>query len=235
MKENSIEETIKQLKLILKVRKEQKDIIECAGGSCINCDPDIKALTESIGILSDYKRVLEINEVLLKENENLESENSRLKVIRYSREYGTENIYLITKSDLVQIDINKYMIEIEDGKFVDLKQIYQENEKYKRLAEMNLKSAEEFKNNICEHRCLLKSENKEQKECTFREDGTEECLWHCSNCHDEWLFYEGTPEENNLKYCPHCGAKVIKYESYIETEIEIANKMAKDYLKESEE
>lgn len=71
MKENSIEETIKQLKLMLKVRKEQKDIIECAGGSCINCDPDIKALTESINILSDYKRVLEINEVLLKENEEL--------------------------------------------------------------------------------------------------------------------------------------------------------------------
>ena len=144
MKENSIEETIKQLKLMLKVRKEQKDIIECAGGSCINCDPDIKALTESIDILSDYKRAL-------KENE-----------------------------------------------------------------ELNKKT-------------------KEQKECTFREDGTEECLWHCSNCHDEWLFYEGTPEENNLKYCPHCGAKVIKYESYIETEIEIANKMVKDYLKESEE
>ena len=107
-------------------------------------------------------------EKLQKENENLKSENSRLKVIRYSREYGTENIYLITKSDLVQIDINKYMIEIEDGKFVDLKQIYQENEKYKRLAEMNLKSAEEFKNNICKHRCLLKSENKEQKELIER-------------------------------------------------------------------
>ena len=71
MKENSIEETIKQLKLMLKVRKEQKDIIECAGGSCINCDPDIKALTESIDILSDYKRVLKMNEVLLKENEEL--------------------------------------------------------------------------------------------------------------------------------------------------------------------
>lgn len=80
----------------------------------------------------------------------------------------------------------------------------------------------------------LNKKIKEQKECAFREDGTEECLWYCSNCHDEWLFYEGTPEENNLKYCPHCGAKVIKYESYIETEIEIANKMAKDYLKESE-
>lgn len=98
---------------------------------------------------------------------------------------------------------------------------------YKRVLEMNevlLKENEE-----------LNKKTKEQKECTFREDGAEECLWHCSNCHDEWIFYEGTPEENNLKYCPHCGAKVIKYESYIETEIEIANKMVKDYLKESEE
>lgn len=70
MKENSIEETIKQLKLMLKVRKEQKEIIECAGGSCINCDPDIKALSESIHILSDYKRVLKENEELLQEKIN---------------------------------------------------------------------------------------------------------------------------------------------------------------------
>lgn len=104
---NSIEETIKQLKLMLKVRREQKEIIECAGGSCINCDPDIKALAESIDILSDYKRVL-------KENKQLRTEVNSSK-----KEY----------------------------------------EKYKRLAEMNLKSAEEFKNNMCEHRCLLKSEN----------------------------------------------------------------------------
>lgn len=69
MKENSIEETIKQLKLILKVRKEQKEIIECAGGSCINCDPDIRALTKSIDILSDYKRVLKENEELKQERE----------------------------------------------------------------------------------------------------------------------------------------------------------------------
>ena len=66
MKENSIEETIKQLKLMLKVRKEQKEIIECAGGSCMNCNPDIKALSESIDILSDYKRVLKENEELKK-------------------------------------------------------------------------------------------------------------------------------------------------------------------------
>lgn len=73
------------------------------------------------------KTILNLIEKLQKENEALKSENRRLKVIRYSTEYGTENIHLITKSDLVQIDINKYMIEIEKGKFVDLKQVYQEN------------------------------------------------------------------------------------------------------------
>ena len=62
MKKNSIEETIKQLELILKVRKEQKEIIECAGGSCMNCDPDIKALSKSIEILTDYKKLLESEE-----------------------------------------------------------------------------------------------------------------------------------------------------------------------------
>lgn len=61
---NSIEDTKKQLELMLKVRKEQKEIIECAGGSCMNCDPDIKALSKSIEILSDYKRVLKENECL---------------------------------------------------------------------------------------------------------------------------------------------------------------------------
>mgnify|MGYP007046412041 FL=1 len=61
---NSIEETIKQLELMLKVRKEQKEIIECAGGSCMNCDPDIKALSKSIEILSDYRRVKEENKKL---------------------------------------------------------------------------------------------------------------------------------------------------------------------------
>ncbi len=84
--ENSIEETIKQLELILKVRKEQKEIIECAGGSCINCDPDIKALSESIDILSDYKRILKINEELQEEFKQIYHE--------------LETYYNITKKDL---------------------------------------------------------------------------------------------------------------------------------------
>ena len=119
MKENSIEEDIKIIENFINWLTIDFEY---------NSGNEIKAIEH---LLSDYKRVLKTNEVLLKENEKLKSENHKLKVIRYSREYGTENIYLITKSDLVQIDINKYMVEIEDGKFVDLKQIYQENEELK--------------------------------------------------------------------------------------------------------
>lgn len=74
--ENSIEKTKKQLELILKVRKEQKEIIECAGGTCMNCDPDIKALSESIEILSDYERVLKENEEQKREIERQKDINT---------------------------------------------------------------------------------------------------------------------------------------------------------------
>lgn len=40
----------------------------------------------------------------------------------------------------------------------------QELERYKRLAEANLKDSEEFQNNLCEHRCILKSELQELQE-----------------------------------------------------------------------
>ena len=36
-------------------------------------------------------------------------------------------------------------------------------EQYKRLVEMNLKDTEEFKNNMCEHRCILYNEKEELK------------------------------------------------------------------------
>ena len=89
--ENSIEETIKQLKLMLKVRKEQKEIIECAGGSCMNCNPDIKALSKSIDILSDYKRVL-------KENNRLEEQVEYDKTHIYTPQ--TIELNFISKSKI---------------------------------------------------------------------------------------------------------------------------------------
>ena len=59
----------------------------------------------------------------------LQKENEKLKNIRYDTPYGTETIHLIPESDLIEINTQKYMIEVEPGKFVDLKQVYQENKK----------------------------------------------------------------------------------------------------------
>lgn len=81
MKENGIETTIKQLELILKARREHKEIIECVGGSCMNCDPDIKALVKIIDILSDYKRVLQENEYM-----HNELDKQQTKINKYAKE-----------------------------------------------------------------------------------------------------------------------------------------------------
>lgn len=63
--------------------------------------------------------------------EKLQKENEKLKNIRYDTPYGTETIHLIPESDLIEINTQKYMIEVEPGKFVDLKQVYLENKELK--------------------------------------------------------------------------------------------------------
>lgn len=32
----------------------------------------------------------------------------------------------------------------------------------------------------------------------------------CSECGEPWILNEGTPEENNMRYCPACGARMDK-------------------------
>ena len=63
--------------------------------------------------------------------EKLQKENEKLKNIRYDTPYGTETIHFIPESDLIEINTQKYMIEVEPGKFVDLKQVYLENKELK--------------------------------------------------------------------------------------------------------
>lgn len=72
------------------------------------------------------------NNRLRYENCRLRYENCRLKTIRYATDFGTESIHLIPESSLVEINTNRYMIEIENGRFVDLKQVYQENVELKK-------------------------------------------------------------------------------------------------------
>lgn len=60
---------------------------------------------------------------------------------------------------------------------------------------------------------ILASGYNKEKTCKFHEktmshwDG--DVVWECDSCREEWVFPDGSPMENNLKYCPHCGAKVI--------------------------
>ena len=144
--ENSIEKTIKQLKLMLKVRKEQKEIIECAGGSCINCDPDIKALSESIDILSDYKRVLKENEEL---NYKLHSKKITLEI--YNRYIPKSKLKDII--DRIDYDIKKTKEII--SKNINIYASYRKNDyQIVRLKAMNTKSLD-IKNRLQK---LLESE-----------------------------------------------------------------------------
>ena len=100
---------------------------------------------------------------LQKENEELKSENRRLKVIRRSTEYGTENIHLITKRDLVEINTNKYFIEIQDRKFVDLKQVYQENEEIRIKNNAIKRESEAYAKNMIRLDNELKLEKEKEK------------------------------------------------------------------------
>ena len=34
-------------------------------------------------------------------------------------------------------------------------------------------------------------------------------VWCCSACKDRFILEDGTPEENNYEYCPHCGARMV--------------------------
>lgn len=40
----------------------------------------------------------------------------------------------------------------------------------------------------------------------------EEGLYSCSACGTEWVTIVGTPEENGMDFCPHCGAKMDEKE-----------------------
>lgn len=118
---NSIEEAIKRCKELIKPKH-----INWIGETNQNA---IKILIGNLEALSDMKERFSNRAIkeLRKKVKELEEENEKLRIARVENIYGYENIYFITKNNLVSIDTNKYFIEIEQGKFVDLKQVYLDN------------------------------------------------------------------------------------------------------------
>jgi rubredoxin len=40
----------------------------------------------------------------------------------------------------------------------------------------------------------------------------DETAWRCSKCDLTWILNEGTPSQNEMRYCPKCGAYMIESE-----------------------
>ena len=92
-----------------------------------------------------------------------EEEKNALKVINARTRRLLDELEIEKEDMSDEPKIAYLMQEIRANKTILnlIEKLQKENEKYKRLSEMNLKNAEEFKDNMCEHRCLLKSENEE--------------------------------------------------------------------------
>lgn len=129
----NIEEAIKIMEHWVEYEKANKDKINKAN--------ELILIQETI--LADYKRLKEdfkdidhecnrLEKIDFEKDmkiKELQKENAELKNIRYDTPYGTETIHLIPESNLIEINTQKYMIEVEPGNFVDLKQVYLDNKK----------------------------------------------------------------------------------------------------------
>ena len=61
-----------------------------------------------------------------------------------------------------------------------------------------------MKKGVCE---LLKEQPKNGT-WIEKEDYYGDTYYDCSVCDESWTTIEGTPWQNGMNYCPHCGAKM---------------------------
>lgn len=65
----------------------------------------------------------------------------------------------------------------------------------------------------------------EIKDCQIAVRQSDSCEWHCvdskfvngakwaGKCGAVWSFFDGTPKENGMNFCPFCGKKLIEKEN----------------------
>ena len=130
------------IKVLQKTIESNNEVIKEARK---NGDINVMQLTADL-----YNQSIAIKTVL-QELRDKEKEIEKLYTIRNEVDYGYENIHIITKNRLATIEKNKYLIEIEDGKFVDIKELY-ENSIPKKKIEDKIKYWEELKDNYCKRK-----------------------------------------------------------------------------------
>jgi NAD-dependent SIR2 family protein deacetylase len=66
------------------------------------------------------------------------------------------------------------------------------------------------------------------KTCTYTLVDEDSNTWECSECRHWWTLNNGSPEDNNMKFCPRCGAEIIR--SRIETVEESIDEVSEDNI-----
>jgi len=56
---------------------------------------------------------------------------------------------------------------------------------------------------------LLKEQEAKTGHWIEKEDYNLDTYYDCSVCGESWTMIDGTPWENGMNYCPHCGARMI--------------------------
>lgn len=62
------------------------------------------------------------------------------------------------------------------------------------------------KKRICEDALELLKEQRKKGHWIEKGDYNMDVYYDCSVCGESWTTIEGTPWENGMNYCPHCGA-----------------------------
>lgn len=66
---------------------------------------------------------------------------------------------------------------------------------------------EGYKRALDQAREIILSEQKQPCNYTLEDDDAN--TWECNKCGVEWVLEAGTPEDNEMNYCPKCGREII--------------------------
>lgn len=78
------------------------------------------------------------------------------------------------------------------------------------ISDVYIKALEAFEAEKAEKEKILKEFESKQGEWIEKDDGFGGVYYDCTACGCSWTTVDGTPWENNMRYCPECGAK-MKY------------------------